>query len=158
MKLLLVLLISISCFALNTEQIQNKVFVNAPTAASLITVAVACSTAWVNLGTAKVLEGSKSIGLFIDRTINDSENMRIQALTTHSAGGSNYYMPTEVVASTEVKITPKYYELDTDATNKQSLYFDTNGSIYSVLFQISCGTVGTTAATIDAASYTMGWK
>lgn len=86
--------------------------------------------------------------------INSSSNVRFRLVERIGAtGDTTTYLPsTEVTAGTEVKVTPQYKELDTDANQNPILVFDVKGLEY-VQLQTQAGTVGATGASISSVYY-----
>lgn len=104
------------------------------------------TTSWVDYGPELIVDGHKSISVWLNIDINDTRNVRIRALAKHvSDGADEYNLPIITVSKAAVMVNPEYYEFDNDVDHKTVVSFDFHEIIPFVQFQIQAGTVGVTA-------------
>ena len=117
------------------------------------------TASWVDMGSEITTGGADHIGLFIDFTINSTNNFRVRALAKHtSADTDEYTFPIRAVSASDVKVEDEYIEFNVDTNSKFVLSWDLNCVVPYAQFQISAGTVGTTAAVVNDAHYTLGYS
>jgi len=113
---------------------------------------------WVDLGAEIDTRFAERIGMWITLDINLSNNARIRLLAKHTSGGTEeYVLPIKSVSASDVKVEPKYIEWNNDADVLMILSSDLFGLIPYAQLQIQAGTVGGTAAQVDAAYYTLAF-
>lgn len=140
--------------ALSTETAAPKAGGISP--ASLISSAQTFSTTWIDLGPELLVAPASEIGLWLNVTISDTQNARVRALAKHTgAGADEYVLPILTESASAINVQDEYVELDDDADQKMILFWPTKRVLVYVQFQISAGTVGTTAGQIESAYATI---
>ena len=114
--------------------------------------AQALSANWRNVGSEQSTEYKRSIGIWLDIDINDSENVQIRALARYESGGSNYVLPIKAVTTTKITVQAEYTELANDADQTMLIEIETNKTVPFIQLQAKAGTVGASAGTITARS------
>jgi hypothetical protein len=128
-----------------------------PTA--LLAADQAITGSWADLGAEINVQDCAYVALAFGLDVNDAQNVRVRALAVNAEGGASEAMfPIKVTASTEVKVTAHYYELDTDADQVIFLDWDLKRCVNAIQFQVIAGTAGATAGKVLAATtfYSMG--
>ena len=106
-------------------------------------------TAWGTVGTAFQTAGARSIGAFIDVTVNDSQDMRFRLQGQRTASGSAYSLPISGVSNDRVSVQPEYFELAQDADQLVLLGWELGGVVPYSRLQIQVSSAGSTAAEIN---------
>jgi hypothetical protein len=120
---------------------------------ALLAADQAITGSWVDLGDEINVQGFGHFGLIVGLDVNDAQNVRIRALAKAiEAGTAEAVYPIKVTASTEVKVTAHYYELDSDADQTILLDWENNHLANAVQFQVIAGTAGASAGKILAAT------
>jgi len=127
---------------------------NAPTA--LITVAQALTGAWKDLGPEIDTWGKMYFVLYPEVLIGDSLNVRFRFLfKTVSAGPLEYTPMIETISSTDIKMKPEYFELDTDASQNPPIQYQLFGYVPYVQVQVMAETAGASPGQITSCLYAM---
>jgi hypothetical protein len=122
---------------------------NEPT---IITSPQTVTNAWADLGSELDMTSWKRMGIWLDVTINNSNNVRVRALAKRLANGAlEYPIMIKTISATDVKLQPGYYELDSDSNQQAYFEVETNGLIPVIQWQVEAGTVGVAGATINSA-------
>jgi hypothetical protein len=123
----------------------------------LITAAETLTAAWADIGPEIPMHGYNRLKLWTTLDINLSTDTRIRVLEKHTSGGSEEYDPViETVSASDTKVESDYWEFNVDADALNTLVFKGDGLTPYVQVQGMVGTLGGTAADIDALYYTRG--
>lgn len=124
----------------------------------LITAAQVLTGLWADVGPEIACFGFTALKLWLTMDINLSNDIRVKALEKHEQGGVEEFDPSiETVLSTVVRIEPGYWEDNTDADKLITVVIPLDGLTPWVQVQAMVGTVGGTAADLDAVAFTLGW-
>lgn len=99
----------------------------------------ATNDTWVDQGSEIDCRTYKTIGVYINFTLNNSTGSLLQVLSKHTFGGSNEY---------ELESTSDYQKSLGEADRKVAYFFDVQ-SIPYIQIQTKATTVGATEATVD---------
>jgi len=161
---LMTFVFSVSLFAEYKTASQTLYIQNfqSPSVTSLLSSPLTLTTSWQNIGDASLQEqslaGNSSVALWTNLDINDSNNARIRALAFHTTGGASYLLPIKTVSSSDIKIESEYFEFNSDSDQKAILTWDLDRVVPYVIFQAQVSSVGSTAAQVDDAYITKGWR
>lgn len=111
---------------------------------------------WVDYGSEISIDGHKSMSLWLDLVINDTQNARIRILAKHTYNGADEYnLPIKTIYDTHISVKKEYVEFAVDENGKYVISFDLDEIIPYAQVQISAGTVGSTAGQILDSKYTI---
>jgi hypothetical protein len=129
-----------------------------------IATALAVTAAWAtgDLGPEIPLQGYTKIGLWLNITQNDSQNIRVRALFKHTSAHANEYQLPILSVDTSgppfsIKAQGEYIEFDVDASQLICLNFDLYNWAPFVQFQVMAEVIGATPAVITNAEVTYGY-
>lgn len=112
---------------------------------------------WVDLGREFRTDRKEKVSLWLDITINDSENLRIRILgKLNLATADEYCLPISTVSGSEIDIQDEYNELSDDVDQKIVVNVLLEHLIPVIQWQVQVGTVGATPAVINSAYMTWG--
>jgi len=140
------------------SQILSMQNLDAPVPVALISSAQDLTASWKDFGSEVSSGGYNVFGLWTDLDINDSVNARIRLLASHTTGGATYLIPIRTVAASSVSVEGEYIEFNVDEDQQMLLSWDLDRLVPYIQIQVQVGTVNTTAAQIDSASYTLRWN
>jgi hypothetical protein len=128
-------------------------------AISLLGAPLTLTTSFADIGAQINVVGYKYITFYFTIDINNSNDLRLQFLVRHTSAGDEYMIDhTEVVApDTSVSAVDSYIELLTDTDQLIAVRVPLHNTIQYIQAHGSVGTLGATAADIDAAYYTLGY-
>jgi len=122
-----------------------------------LTSAQTVTTSWVDLGSEIAPKGNSAIGLWIDFTINDSNNFRVRLVGRHTTGGDDFVIPIKSITPSSVLVKPSYHEFDDDSDTKAVLSWDLDRVLPYIQFQVQVGTANTVSSVVNSSFYTPGW-
>lgn len=125
-------------------------------AKTLIEAPQAVTPAWAKLGGEFLLWKMKHLLLWIERTHNDSSDIRVRLVPKRGYGASSpdYQPQIESTGATIVKLNPEGKEFDIDATQEPIVSYDLDGCVPVGQFEIMAGAVGSSADVIETAHIT----
>lgn len=123
---------------------------------TLVSAAQTISSTWLDLGSEMGVEDAQNVALYASVTISDSQNVRFRALGKHRAATTEYVMTILTVSASDVKAEDRYVELNDDADQNVAVVWELDRVFPLVQFQVSAGTVGTTAGQIETAYAVIG--
>jgi hypothetical protein len=94
------------------------------------------------------------MGLYLTVDINDSENVRVRVLASHTLLGDEYTLPIRTVAAGSVTVRPEYVEFGVDEDRLMLLGWVLDGLVEQVQVQVQVSAVGVAAGQIDTAHMT----
>lgn len=125
---------------------------------TLISSAQTMTTSWADVGTEISTKGYRYITFWLTVDINNSNDQRIRAIAKHTASGSEEYsLVIKTVSASDVKIEEEYLEFNVDADQLVAVTFELGNTTPYVQLQAQVGTLGATAADLDAVYYTLGY-
>lgn len=112
---------------------------------------------WVDVGPEYRTDRKEKAALWLNITINDSQNFRIRALgkLIYDATGE-YFLPISTVSTSEINIQDEYNELSDDIDQKIIVSVLLDHLIPIIQWQVQVGTIGATPAVINSAYMTWG--
>lgn len=114
---------------------------------------------WVDVGEQYSSFGFNVIGIYLNLTINDSQDFRIRLLAKKSPEDTDeYVLPIYLRTSVKTHINDFFAEIDVDENKKILLLFEIDSVIPYFKIQVQGGFVGSTPATIDSIAYVLGVK
>jgi hypothetical protein len=129
-----------------------------------IATALAVTASWVggDLGPEIPTQGYTKIGLWLNITQNDSQNIRVRALLKHTSAHANEYQLPILSVDTSgppfnIKAQGEYIEFDVDASQLICLNFDVFNWAPFVQFQVMAEVAGAVPAVITNAEVTYGY-
>jgi hypothetical protein len=121
----------------------------------LISSAQNLTAVWADLGSELAVAGAKSLGLWMNLDINDSSDVRVRLLAKHTgAGTEEHVLPIKVVSASSIALEDEYFEFTDDADQSMILFWDLEGLVPYVQFQVIAGTLGAGAGQVDTALVT----
>jgi len=117
------------------------------------------TASWVDVGEQYSSFGFNVIGIYLNLTINNSQDFRIRLLAKKSPDDTDeYVLPINLLTSIKTHVTDFYAEIDVDGDKKILLLFEIDTVIPYIKIQVQGGFVGATPATIDSIAYCLGEK
>jgi len=110
----------------------------------LLTGAQDLTGTWADLGDKLFVAGARSLGLWLDLDINNSQNARVRllAIWEDDAAADEYVLPIRTVGASDVKVEDEYIEFNVDADQKMLLSWDLDGLVPRVQVQVMAGVLG----------------
>jgi len=118
------------------------------------------TTSWQKIGTQIDMRGYTTLGLYLNLTINNSQDVQIKIVgRTSSTDVVEYLLPVyAVTVANKIEYYPTYFELGSDIDQNLIIQANTNNLIPFVDIYMQVGTLGATAAVVNNAYVGLAWS
>jgi hypothetical protein len=116
------------------------------------------TTSWADVGSEIACQGYNVLRFWFTVDINNSNDLQFKAISKHTAAGSEYNSAIKTVGASDIKIEPEYFEFNVDQDDFVMVEIEIGNATPYVQLQAKVGTLGATAADLEAVYVTKGYK